>query len=113
MVRFFRWHAVLFLLLTVSPALGVSRQEVLGVAPRQPAQNLIDEKCLACHNRRRIEAAVHDRKDMERIVRRMEKKGVVLTDTQRQVLSHFWRKNPYKGEEGTNAPPAAGAGIPH
>jgi hypothetical protein len=50
---------------------------------------------------------------MERIVRRMEKKGVVLTDTQRQVLSHFWRKNPYKGEEGTNAPPAAGAGIPH
>ncbi|WP_232278959.1 hypothetical protein [Geotalea uraniireducens] len=57
---------------------------------------MIDEKCLACHNRQKIEAALKERKNMEKITQRMEKKGVVLSDRDRQVLGHFWQQNPLK-----------------
>jgi hypothetical protein len=33
---------------------------------------------------------------MEIITRRMEKKGVTLSERDRQVLGHFWQKNPLK-----------------
>jgi len=57
---------------------------------------VLDEKCLACHNRQRIDAALKERKNMEIITRRMEKKGVALSERDRQVLGHFWQKNPLK-----------------
>ncbi len=97
------------LLLVAAPlARGASRQDVMGVAPKPPALQVIDEKCLACHNRERIEAAAKAKKDMDRIVRRMEKKGAVLTDKDRQVLGHFWQKNPFKDEGGAKAPAPEG-----
>jgi hypothetical protein len=57
---------------------------------------VIEEKCLVCHNLQRIEKALAQRKDMEGLQKRMEQKGAVLTDKERQVLGHFWGKNPFK-----------------
>jgi len=59
---------------------------------------IIDEKCVACHNRQRIEDAMRKRRDMEKIRKRMEEKGVALTESERSVLSHFWRQNPFREE---------------
>ena len=87
-------------LLGVASAWGAEREEVLGVGARQSALKVIDEKCLVCHNRQRIDAAMHEQKDMEKVVRQMEQKGVPLTDKDRQVLNHFWNKNPFKGDAG-------------
>lgn len=88
-----------FLLLAAVPAWGVSPKDVMGVAPGEPALKVIEEKCLACHNRQRIEAASRQRKNMEKITRLMEKKGVVLTEKDREVLGHFWPRNPFKEEK--------------
>ncbi len=85
-------------LLRAVSAWGAEREEVLGVGARQSALKVIDEKCLVCHNRQRIDEAVREQKEMEKVVRRMEQKGVTLTDKDRQVINHFWNKNPFKGE---------------
>lgn len=95
---------MLLLLVAAVPAWGVGPKDVIGVAPREPALKVIEEKCLACHNRRRIEAASRQRKNMEMITRQMEKKGVVLTEKDREVLGHFWHRNPFKGEENKSPP---------
>ncbi|HEY5974484.1 MAG TPA: hypothetical protein VIU41_07040 [Geobacteraceae bacterium] len=87
------------LLLLAGQAWGVgSQQEVLGVNSQEMALKVIDEKCLVCHNRQRIDAAVKSRRDMEKILVQMEKKGVALTERERQVMGHFWGKNPLKAE---------------
>jgi len=62
----------------------------------QQARQILDAKCVACHNRKRIEEAMRKRADMERVVRRMEEKGVRITDKQMEVLNHFWHTNPFK-----------------
>lgn len=95
------FSALLLLLAAAAPAAGVEQKDVIGVSPRESALKVIDEKCLVCHNRQRIEAASRKRKNMEMITRKMEKKGAVLTDKDRQVLNHFWQKNPFKGERKT------------
>lgn len=59
---------------------------------------IINEKCVACHNRQRIEDAMRKRRDMDKIRKRMEEKGVALTENERSVLSHFWRQNPFREE---------------
>ena len=56
----------------------------------RPAQRLIEDKCLGCHSEKRIREARKQQKNMEAIVRLMEKKGAVLTDRDRRVLQHFW-----------------------
>ncbi len=81
---------------TAQPA--VAQQDVRGVQLRQQGLKVIDEKCLVCHNRQRIEEAVRQRKDMERITRLMEKKGAALTENERQVMNHFWRKKLFKSK---------------
>ena len=88
--------SLLLLLAAAVPAWGVAQKDVIGVSPREPALKVIDEKCLACHNRQKIETAQKARKNMENITQRMEKKGVVLSDRDRQVLGHFWQQNPLK-----------------
>ncbi len=81
-----------------------AQEDVRKVKLTPPQQKVIDEKCLVCHNMKRIEAAIKERKDMEKILRRMEVKGVVLTDTERRVMGHFWPQQPLKENKGT-APP--------
>jgi predicted glycosyl hydrolase (DUF1957 family) len=84
------------LTLSVTPVLAATQEDVRGVNLRQQGLRVLDEKCLTCHNRQRIEAAQKERKNMEIITRRMEKKGVTLSERDRQVLGHFWQKNPLK-----------------
>ncbi len=81
-----------------------AQEDVRKVKLTPPQQKVIDEKCLVCHNKKRIEAAINERKDMEKILRRMEVKGVVLTDTERRVMGHFWPQQPLKEKKGA-APP--------
>ena len=93
---------VLITILAVVPALA--QQDVRGVKPAEPALKVIEEKCLICHNKKRIDAAIKERKDMEKILRRMEKKGAVLTENERRVIGHFRYEKPLKGKEGEAAP---------
>jgi hypothetical protein len=93
----------LFILIVVTMTVGVSghllaatQEDVRGIS-LPPAENkIIDEKCLGCHNRQKIDAAVKQRKNMEKIMRQMEEKGATLTEADRQVLGHFWQQNPLK-----------------
>jgi len=62
------------------------------------AKQVIDTKCLACHNRQVIDNALKQQKDMDMITKSMEKKGVRLTDKERSVLNIFWTQNPYKNK---------------
>lgn len=95
-----RLHTFIMMFLIVSLStislLAAAQEDVRGISLRQQGNKVIDEKCLACHNRQKIEAALKARKNMEKITQRMEKKGVVLSDTDRQVLGHFWQQNPLK-----------------
>lgn len=85
-----------------APALG--QQDVRKVKLSEPALKVIEEKCLVCHNKKRIDAAIKERKDMEKILRRMEKKGVVLTEDERRVMGHFQFEKPLKGKAGEAMP---------
>lgn len=67
----------------------------------QQARQILEAKCVACHNQKRIEEALQKRRDMERVVRKMEGKGVLITAKEREVLNHFWHKNPFKTKEET------------
>lgn len=80
-----------------SPAFA--QEETRGVKPRTGELKVIEEKCLVCHNRQRIDAAIKERQEMEQLIRRMEKKGVVLTEKDRQVIGHFWGKRMFKTKE--------------
>ncbi|WP_144400106.1 hypothetical protein [Geobacter pickeringii] len=91
------------IVLAALPALG--QEDVRGWTFRQQGIRVLDEKCVACHNRQRIEAAVRERKDMEQITRRMEQKGAKLSEGDRSVLGVFWKQNPFKGAG--KAPPSA------
>jgi hypothetical protein len=85
-------------------AVAAFAEDVRKVKLTPPQQKVIDEKCLVCHNKKRIEAAINERKDMEKILRRMEVKGVVLTDTERRVMGHFWPQQPLKEKRGATPP---------
>lgn len=86
----------------VVPALG--QEDVRSVKLRQQGLKVIEEKCLVCHNRQRIDAAKKERKDIDRIMSRMEKKGVVVTAKERRVIGHFWQQKVYK-DRGTETKP--------
>jgi hypothetical protein len=75
-----------------------AQQDVRGVANLTPELRVIDEKCLKCHNEARIDEAVKEKKDIEKVLSSMEKKGVVLTDKDRSVIGHFWRQKLFKNE---------------
>ena len=95
--------ALLFIMALASlPA--KAQEDVRGVKASPPELKVIDEKCLNCHNRKRIDDAVKERKDMEKILLLMEKKGVVLTENNRSVIGHFWQQKLFKGKKG-EAPP--------
>ena len=79
--------------------------ETRGIAPRQEGLKVIEEKCLVCHNRQRIDNAIKDRRAVEGVLRGMEKKGVVLSTTERSVIGHFWGQNPFRGGKGKPIPP--------
>jgi hypothetical protein len=62
------------------------------------SKQVLDTKCLTCHNRQVIDNALKQHKDMEAITKSMENKGVRLTDKERSSLNIFWSQNPYKNK---------------
>lgn len=86
------------LLFCIGSAFGATREEVQGIAYREQGLKVIEERCLFCHNRQRIETAIKSRQDVEKVLKKMEGKGAVLTDTERQVMGHFWKKSPFKSD---------------
>ena len=65
----------LLCIIALSSLPAKAQEDVRGVKTSPPELKVIDEKCLNCHNRKRIDDAVKERKDMEKILLLMEKKG--------------------------------------
>jgi len=91
------FFSILLATVTASPALA--QEDVRGVKLRNEGPKVIEEKCLVCHNRQRIDAAVKERREMDQILRRMGKKGVVVTEKERRVMGHFWGQKMFKTKE--------------
>ena len=104
MTRKFSFINSMLMIMLLCAVAASAQEDVRKVKLTPPQQKVIEEKCLVCHNMKRIEAAIKERKDMEKILRRMEVKGVVLTDTERRVMGHFWPQQPLKEKKGA-APP--------
>ncbi|RII28894.1 MAG: hypothetical protein CXR31_03200 [Geobacter sp.] len=92
------------LLLAVFAGTVVAEEDVRGVKLHQQELKVIEEKCLVCHNRQRIDAAAAEKRNMDRILRRMEQKGVVLTEQERQVMGHFRGQKVFKSPAGGDKP---------
>jgi len=95
----------LLLNITVASSPAMAQEELRGVKYGLPELKVIDEKCLNCHNRKRIDDAVQDRKDMERVLSVMEKKGVALTESDRSVIGHFWQQKLFREKKGAPKAP--------
>ena len=102
---------ILCIVLAMLPALVIAspaaaQEDVRKVKLSQEGLKVIEEKCLVCHNRQRIDSAIKERKDIERIMRQMEKKGVAVTEKERQVIGHFWQQKVLKshGDEAKPKP---------
>ncbi len=93
----------LLLIIAAAPFPARAQEDVRGVKTAPPELKVIDEKCLNCHNRKRIDAAVKERKDMDKVLSSMEKKGVVLTESDRSVIGHFWQQKLFKEKKGEAA----------
>ncbi len=85
-------------------ATAAAQEDVRGVKLPQQELKVIEEKCLVCHNRQRIDAAAKEKRDMENILRRMEQKGVTLTEQDRRVMGHFWGQKVFKPSPGGDQP---------
>ncbi|BDV41325.1 hypothetical protein GURASL_02480 [Geotalea uraniireducens] len=79
-------------------------EDVRGITLPQQGLKVVEEKCLVCHNRKRIDEAVQKRQEMAKIMRRMEQKGVRLTERDRMVIGHFWNQSPFQKQGGTPLP---------
>jgi hypothetical protein len=87
-----------------SPSLLQAQVDVRGIKQRNEANRVIEEKCLICHNRQLIDEAIKEREEMEQVLRRMEKKGVVLTGKERRVMGHFWGQQVFRAEKTEGMP---------
>jgi hypothetical protein len=90
----------LLLNFAVASSPAMAQEDLRGVKSSPPELRVIDEKCLNCHNRKRIDDAVQDRKDLEKVLSLMEKKGVSLTDSDRSVMGHFWQQKLFREKKG-------------
>ncbi|WP_243372828.1 hypothetical protein [Geotalea sp. SG265] len=95
-MRYLNYFVFLMTVAAAAPGSAAPPEDVRAIS-LPPAENkIIDEKCLGCHNRHKIDAALKQRKNMDKVMRQMEEKGVTLTDADREVLGHFWQQNPLK-----------------
>jgi len=95
------------LALLSAPALAAVAVEGLGahrLGPTDEFQQVIDTRCTVCHTRERVDIAIKQRQDMEKIEKRMLERGAVLSEQDKQVLGTFWG-NPLK--EALPSEPAA------
>jgi len=81
---------------------AVAPQEVTNLGNVQggdvkAAHTVIEKKCTRCHSDKVIDAALSANKDMLKIQREMEKKGVKLNANEQEVLGIYWKqRNPLK-----------------
>lgn len=80
------------------PVFALAQQDVRGVRLQGEAHRIFDEKCLSCHNRQLIDEAVKERREMDKVLRSMKKKGVGLTDREKKVLGQYWGQKLFKGD---------------
>jgi hypothetical protein len=92
------WTAIL--LPSVVPAQVDTRE----IKQQGEASRVIEEKCLICHNRQLIEEAIKEKQEMDQVLRRMEKKGVVLTGKERRVMGVFWGQKLFRSEKTDGMP---------
>ena len=86
--------ALLLAAFAAGPSFGA--EDLRKVRLSEPQLKVIESKCLACHNRQRIDEAVQKKQDMAVIIKRMETKGVRLTETEHRVMGHFGTDSPLK-----------------
>lgn len=60
------------------------------------AHVVIDNKCISCHSGQRIQEAIASGKDMLKIQKRMEQKGVKLSADEKSALRIFWKDTPLR-----------------
>jgi hypothetical protein len=87
-----------------SASFASGQQDVRGVRLQGEASKIFEEKCLSCHNRKLIDEAVMERREMDQVLHSMEKKGVTLTRKEREVLGVYWGQKLFKGGNPTVAP---------
>lgn len=90
--------AALIVVGLAAPSVAGTPHDVRGWNPQTDAVDVIDRKCQTCHSRQRIDSAVEAKQSMQEILSSMEKKGVRLTEREREVLGIFW-KGPFRGEK--------------
>ncbi len=85
--------SLLFLLSLAATALATAPSEHLG-AVRLPEvdefQRVIDTRCTVCHTRDRVDLAIRERRNLQRIEEQMLQRGAVITERDRKVLGTFW-----------------------
>jgi hypothetical protein len=86
------------LLSVVLTVFAFAQQDVRGIRLQNDASRIFDEKCLGCHNRKLIDEAVKERRDIDQILREMEKKGVFLTDKEKKAIGHFSGQKVFKAD---------------
>jgi hypothetical protein len=64
----------------------------LGAHFRDPEEfgKVIDARCAVCHTRERVDLAIRERRDLEKIEAQMVEHGAVLTERDKSVLGTFW-----------------------
>jgi hypothetical protein len=75
------------------PAWGVMQAEELGahrLLGLGEFQQVIDTKCTVCHTRERVDVAIRERRNLEKIEQQMLERGAVLSERDRKVLGTFW-----------------------
>ena len=81
---------------SVAPQGVTNMGNVLG-GDVKAARGVIETKCTRCHSSKIIDAAVFANKDMQKIQKEMEKKGLRLNTNEQDVLGIYWKQqNPLK-----------------
>jgi len=75
-----------------NPLFAATQEDVKGITSSTAEDKVVSENCLECHNRKKADVS----KNVEQITRQMEGNGTSSTEAERQVMCHFWQKNPLK-----------------
>jgi hypothetical protein len=83
---------VTFLMLLANTAMAAEGAQTFGAhhADMTEFQQILDERCTVCHSRDRVDIAIRERQDLEKLQRQMEERGAVLNERDKSVLGTFW-----------------------
>jgi len=78
------------LLLVLALLLGTTPLLAAAPANQEAFDKIINEQCIKCHTRDRIDQAIRNGDNVEAILEKMLRFGVKLTERDRNVLGTFW-----------------------